>query len=166
VVRPGLVTRIGGAGLALAAGILVADQVSKAAFLNLGLLEGMSRPLFGPFQLTMVWNKGISFGLLTAHHDLARWGLTLFALAVAIFLGSMLRTADRRLLAIGLGLVMGGAIGNAIDRIRFGAVVDFFDATALMFPWIFNLADSAITIGVIFLLLDSLLHKPDPPAAD
>ena len=163
VASPGPVTRIGGSGLGLAVGILIADQLSKAAFLKLGLLEGMSRPLFGPFNLTMVWNKGISFGLLTAHHDMARWALTLFAVAVAVFLGSMLRKADRWLFAVGLGLVMGGAIGNAIDRIRFGAVVDFFDATALIFPWIFNLADSAISIGVAFLLLDSIVQKPSQP---
>ena len=152
-------------GFGLAVVILIADQITKTAFLKLSLLEGMSIPLFGPFQLTMVWNQGISFSLLSAQTDLARWALTLFALVVAGFLGWMLRKADRLLLAIGLGLVMGGAIGNAIDRIRFGAVVDFFDATHLMFPWIFNLADSAISVGVAFLLLDSLLHKPGPTEA-
>lgn len=163
--RPAPFSQAGGLGFLLAAGILAADQVTKILFLKLGLLEGVSMPLIGPFKLTMVWNQGISFSLLTAQNDLARWALTLFAMAVAAFLGSMLRKADRRLLAIGLGLVMGGAIGNAIDRMRYGAVVDFFDATGLMFPWIFNLADSAISVGVGFLLLDSLLHKPDMPDA-
>jgi len=153
-------------GLGLATMVLICDQVSKGVFLKLGLMEGMSRPLFGPFKLTLVWNQGISFSLMSAQTDPARWGLTLFALAVAVFLGSLLRKADHGLFATGLGLVMGGAVGNAVDRIRFGAVVDFFDATALMFPWIFNLADSAISIGVVFLLLDSMHHKPGAPVAD
>ena len=68
-------------------------------------------------------------------------------------------------MGVGLGLVIGGAIGNAIDRARFGAVVDFIDVTKLgFFPWVFNIADSAITIGVICLLLDSARKDPSPEA--
>ena len=67
--------------------------------------------------------------------------------------------------ALGLGLIIGGAIGNAIDRGRLGQVVDFIDVTRLgFFPWVFNVADSAITVGVILLLADSLFAKPAPPA--
>ena len=68
--------------------------------------------------------------------------------------------AERRLLAVAIGLVIGGAIGNVIDRIRFGYVVDFVDVSGIgFFPWVFNVADSAITIGVLLLILDSILSE-------
>lgn len=110
----------------------------------------------GPFSLTMVWNKGVSFGMLRAEQDLTRWALVVFSLVVAAFLAVWARKIEKPLLAIAVGLVMGGAVGNAIDRARFGAVADFLDFKALYFPWVFNVADSAITVGVILLLLDSL----------
>jgi signal peptidase II len=154
-------TRLGGAAFALAAAVIVVDQIVKG-----WILDGVQLPLrgtvslVGPVRLTMVWNQGVSFGLLRADHDIARWALTGFSLIVAAFLAWWARNATRRLMGLGLGLVMGGAIGNAIDRVRFGAVVDFLDVTRLMFPWVFNVADSAITIGVICLLLDSLRKEP------
>ncbi|HEX6867115.1 MAG TPA: signal peptidase II [Caulobacteraceae bacterium] len=111
----------------------------------------------GPFSLTMVWNAGVSFGLLRAQQDLARWGLVVFSLGVAVVLAVWARRIKRPLLAVAVGMVMGGAVGNAIDRARFGAVVDFLDFKALYFPWVFNIADSAITVGVVLLLLDGLV---------
>jgi signal peptidase II len=102
----------------------------------------------------------VSFGFLTADRDIARWGLVLFSLIVAALIVYWARRAERPLQALGFGLIAGGAIGNAIDRMRFGAVVDFIDVHSLgFFPWIFNVADSAITIGVIALLLDSLRRE-------
>jgi signal peptidase II len=149
-------TRLGANAFALAAVVIVIDQIVKASFLGLGLAEGQSLPLAGPVHLTMVLNRGVSFGLLRADHDLVRWALTAFSLIVAVVLGWWARNSTRPLMGLGLGLVMGGAIGNAIDRFRFGAVVDFVDVTRLMFPWVFNVADSAICLGVALLLLDSL----------
>lgn len=150
----------------LAAVVLVVDQAVKA-----WILEGLDLPLrlsvdlIGPLRLTMVWNEGVSFGFLQARHDLARWGLTAFALVVALALAAWARRADRRLLGVALGLIIGGAVGNAIDRARFGAVVDFIDVSALgFFPWVFNVADAAITIGVLLMLLDSFRKDtPTPP---
>jgi len=149
----------------LAAAVLVVDQAVKA-----WILEGLDLPLrlsvdlIGPLRLTMVWNEGVSFGFLQARHDLARWGLTAFALVVALALAAWARRADRRLLGVALGLIIGGAVGNAIDRARFGAVVDFIDVSALgFFPWVFNVADAAITIGVLLMLLDSF--RKDSPTA-
>jgi signal peptidase II len=149
----------------LAAAVLVVDQAVKA-----WILEGLDLPLrlsvdlIGPLRLTMVWNEGVSFGFLQARHDLARWGLTAFALVVALALAAWARRADRRLLGVALGLIIGGAVGNAIDRARFGAVVDFIDVSALgFFPWVFNVADAAITIGVLLMLLDSF--RKDTPNA-
>jgi signal peptidase II len=68
--------------------------------------------------------------------------------------------ADRRLLITAIGLVMGGALGNVIDRVRFGYVVDFIDFSGTgVFPWVFNVADSAITVGVVLLIIDSLVSE-------
>lgn len=153
-------TRLGGTAFGLAAGVIVIDQIVKAWFLGLRLMEGETLPLVGPFHLTMVWNRGVSFGLLRADHDLVRWALVGFSLIVALVLAWWARNATRPFMGLGLGLVMGGAVGNAIDRFRFGAVVDFVDVTRLMFPWVFNVADAAICIGVACLLLDSVRKEP------
>ena len=164
--RPGghllnAVSKGGWSAYALAILVIVLDQVSKQWILmDFDLPARLTAPVFGPFHLTMVWNQGVSFGMLRANHDLARWGLTAFAVIAAIAIAVWARRAERRLVVVGLGLMIGGALGNAIDRARFGAVVDFLDFTRLFFPWIFNIADSALTIGVICLLLDSLRKEP------
>ncbi|MCB1556607.1 MAG: signal peptidase II, partial [Alphaproteobacteria bacterium] len=113
------------------------------------------------FNLVLVWNKGISFGMFTQHGDYGPYILSALSLAIAgFFLIWLLRTTNRRL-ALSIGLVIGGAIGNVIDRLRFGAVVDFLD-----FHWkdwhypAFNVADSAIVIGIAFIVLDGLLWEP------
>lgn len=140
----------------LAALVIVLDQASKYWILNVYDLPAKgSTPILPFFSLSMVWNRGVSFGLFRADVDLARWGLAIFSLGVAIALGLWARRNDRLLPAVALGLVIGGAIGNLIDRVRFGAVVDFLDFGGLHFPWVFNVADSGITIGVALLLLDS-----------
>jgi signal peptidase II len=146
------------AAIAIAAAMIAVDQASKA-----WILYGLDLPTLGsvrviwPLHLTMVWNQGVSFGLLRADHDIVRWALFAFSVAVAAILAGWALRASRWASAIGLGLVIGGAVGNAIDRARFGAVVDFIDVQQIgFFPWIFNVADSAISIGVCFLLLDSL----------
>jgi signal peptidase II len=151
-------TRQAWGAYALAAAWIVVDQISKS--LVLGLPEQAPHPIVGPLQFTRIWNQGVSFGLLQAGQDLVRWGLVAFSLAVAVLLAYWARNQHRMLAAVGLGLVIGGAVGNAIDRARFGAVVDFIDVQRIgFFPWIFNVADSGITIGVILLLLDSLRRE-------
>ena len=158
--RPAL-TRLGWFAYALAALVIVLDQLSKYWILNVFDLPSKgSYPVTDFFNLTMVWNRGVSFGLLQAEVDLARWGLALFSLVVAVALAVWARKADRPLPAIALGLVIGGALGNLIDRVRFGAVADFLDFSGLWFPWVFNVADSGITVGVILLLLDSFFGQP------
>ena len=152
------VSKLGVAAYVLAAFVIVVDQLSKYWILYVhDLPSRFTTPVAGPFSLTMVWNKGVSFGLFRADVELVRWLLTIFSIAVALVLAFWVRKTQRPMLAVGLGLVIGGAIGNAIDRIRFGAVVDFLDFQRLgFFPWVFNVADSAITVGVVFLLLDSM----------
>lgn len=153
------VTRLGLAAYALAASVIVVDQLSKLWVLyGIRLPEVGSIPVLPVFSLTMVWNSGVSFGMFSGGADLARWGLAAFQLVVAVFLAAWARKADRALLAAALGLVIGGAVGNLIDRVRFGAVVDFLDFQGLYFPWVFNVADSAITVGVILLIADSVMQ--------
>lgn len=151
-------TRLGGVALILALAVIVADQASKHWILEiLNLHEGETLAVFGPLHLTGVRNSGVSFGFLQAQHDLVRWALAAFSVVVSIVLAVWVRRTDRPLFAIAVGLVMGGAVGNVIDRIRFGAVVDFIDVTRIhFFPWVFNVADSAISIGIGLLLIDML----------
>jgi signal peptidase II len=160
------VTRLGLSAYGLAALVILLDQASKHWVLNIFQLplKG-SVPVAGPLHLTMVWNKGVSFGLLRAEVDLTRWALAAFSIIVAIFLAIWARNLTRKLAMVALGLVMGGAIGNVIDRIRFGAVADFIDVSRLWFPWIFNVADAAITCGIILLLIDMLLQERQGQAA-
>lgn len=141
---------------------LVLDQVSKAWVLGgLHLAEGGPVRLLPVLSLNLVWNRGFSFGLLS-QVALARWGLFVFSLAVAFGLAVWARRVHRWPTALAIGLIIGGAIGNAVDRVRFGAVVDFIDVSGLgFFPWIFNVADSCITVGVALLLLDSLFSKSE-----
>ena len=161
------VSRPGWSAYALAAVIIVLDQAVKLWILTgVRLQDVPTIPVFGPLHLTMVMNRGVSFGFLRADQELARWGLVAFSLIVAALIVYWARRAHRALQAIGYGLIVGGAIGNAVDRARFGAVVDFIDVQRIgFFPWVFNVADSAITIGVIALLLDSLRGDQSAPAA-
>lgn len=153
----------GALAYALAVLVLALDQLTKYWILNvLDLMRRGSVEVLGPLHLTMVWNRGVSFGLFRADEGLGRWALVVFSLVVAAILAVWARRAERPLVAAGLGLIIGGAVGNAIDRIRFGSVVDFLDVSRLYFPWVFNVGDSAITVGVALLLLDSV--RKDHPA--
>jgi signal peptidase II len=143
----------------LAALVVVADRALKDWVLNVIHLpdKGESR-LIGPLWLSFVRNRGFSFGILDSDAVWTRWALSLFSLAVAGALAIWAwRAAQRAIIAVAIGLIMGGAVGNVIDRIEFGAVTDFIDLRRLWFPWIFNLADSAITIGAILLIWDLFL---------
>ena len=154
------VSKLGLFAYVLAAVVVALDQASKFWILHVFQLPlKVTVPVAGPFHLTMVWNRGVSFGLLRADVDLTRWALVAFSVIVSVFLAVWARNSTRRLSAVALGLVMGGAIGNVIDRIRFGAVADFIDVSRLWFPWIFNVADAAITVGILLLLLDMLLQE-------
>jgi signal peptidase II len=143
--------------------VILVDQLVKMwmlGALRLDLLKSVQ--VWGPFNLTMVWNQGVSFGLFRGEAEWVRWVLVAFSLGVAAFLAVWARRVDRPLLGVAIGLVMGGAIGNMIDRVRFGKVADFIDVTALHFPWVFNIADSAISIGVVLLLIDSFRRDVRP----
>ena len=154
------IPRIAWAAYAFAAAVIILDQITKAWMLyGLHIREvGQIRVLEPIFNLTFVLNRGVSFGLLTGG-ETGRWLLTVFSVAVAGLLAFWATRADRRLLITAIGLIMGGALGNVIDRIRFGYVVDFLDVSGLGFPWVFNIADAAINIGVALLILDSFVSE-------
>ncbi len=154
------IPRIAWAAYGLALAVIVFDQLTKVWMLDGFQLREVGRVLVADplFNLTYVENTGVSFGLFGG--GAARWALSVFSVVVAGALAWWATKADRRLLIAAIGLVMGGAIGNAIDRIRFGYVVDFLDFSGTgVFPWVFNVADSAITVGVILLILDSVLSE-------
>ncbi len=138
---------------------LVLDQVTKLYLLFVYDLFLHEPVTFGPFiELIVVWNRGISYGLLQQETDLGRWLLTGFSLIAAIGLGIWMLRTPHRLLAVSLALVVGGAIGNAIDRIAYGAVFDFIHVHVGTFSWyVFNVADAAIVAGVIGLVYDSFV---------
>ncbi len=145
--------------MVLVAITLVADQVSKQLLLGYLQQAGAVVPVIdGFFRLVIVWNRGVSFGLLGGEEALPPWVLSAVAIAVCIGLFVWLRRNDNALTAWGIGLVMGGAIGNVIDRARWGAVFDFADFHIGRWHWpAFNVADSAIVVGVGLMLIDSLI---------
>ena len=161
-----------GASVALAAALV--DQLFKAWMIGVLGAAPVQKIVLAPFfDLVMAWNRGISYGLLRQDGDAGRWLLVAVSLAAIVALVYWLAQVESRLQALSLGLIIGGAVGNVVDRIRFGGVADFFSfhigshdwhvfSTELYFDWyIFNLADVAIVAGVAGLLYDSLVasHK-------
>jgi signal peptidase II len=132
--------------------VLVLDQVTKLIALA-RLVPGLPVPVIdGLFSLTLVMNPGLAFGMLATTPAAWRWvvaALSLGALAALAMVASRLLSDGRWLTRLGIGLIFGGAVGNLIDRARFGAVVDFLDFYWRQYHWpAFNVADSAITVGV------------------
>jgi signal peptidase II len=141
--------------------VLAADQGSKYWILYVLDLPELRRVVVLPvLNLTMVWNRGVTFGLLNGFGQWSSLALAGVALAVVAALGVWLRRAESTLVAVALGVIAGGAVSNVIDRLRFGAVVDFIHAHAGGWSWyVFNLADAAIVCGVAALVLESLLPR-------
>ena len=150
---------------ALALGVVVADQITKAIVLARFVL-GERVEVTGFFNMVLVYNKGAAFSFLS---DAGGWqtpALIVFALAAIGLVGTFIvRSPGRTMLLTGLALILGGALGNLIDRLRFGQVVDFLDFHAAGWHWpAFNVADSAICIGIALLFLD-MRRKPVPATA-
>jgi signal peptidase II len=157
-----------GYALAVVAAIVLLDQVTKALVMRSFVLHESMPIIPSFFSLTYVRNPGAAFGLLAQQPAGFR---TIFFILVSIvalvLLGSMYAgaPAGARLLRGGLVLVMAGAVGNFIDRLRFGEVIDFLDFYVRDWHWpAFNVADSCITIGVGLLLLHYFVEKPSPSA--
>jgi lipoprotein signal peptidase len=157
--------------LGLAAAVIVLDQVSKWWIVEkvmrpVGVWE---TPFYTPtrievlpfFDLIMTWNRGVSFGLF--NNDGTWNAVILSVLSVVIVAGLLvwLRKVDSTPVALALGAIIGGALGNVVDRVRWGAVADFLDLHAMGHHWpAFNVADSAISIGAAVLVLDALFARP------
>lgn len=146
------------AWLALAAGVVVLDQISKAWILSV-FQPGESLRVLPVFDLVLLFNPGASFSFLADAGGWQRWGFSVLAVAISLVLTGWLARTPRRdwPTALPLALVIGGAIGNLIDRLRFGHVVDFVQVYHgdWTFP-AFNVADSAISVGAVLLALASL----------
>jgi signal peptidase II len=150
------------AGTLIALLTILFDQLSKWWILNVTMVPPRIIPVTSFFDLVLVHNRGASFGIFSDAPGWASVALIVFAILISIALAIWMWRVDETLLAVALALVIGGAVGNVIDRIRFGAVVDFLDFHVGNWHWpAFNIADSAITIGVILLILDSLKSKPE-----
>jgi signal peptidase II len=149
--------------LSAAFAMLGLDQLTKHwALLSLGAV-GTTIKLAGPIDLTLVFNRSNAFGLIPDYGEFSRWALTALSFAIAaILLGLMLRQTTSIMNAFGFALTSAGALGNALDRLRVGAVVDLFDASKLRFVWVFNVADISIDLGIALILLPALLPLLEP----
>lgn len=143
--------------LALAALVVLLDQISKWVILAFVMQPPRVIEVTGFFNLVLAYNTGVSFGILGGEAAWKPWGLSLLALAIVAGLFYWLRRQPDRRLAVAVGLVAGGAVGNVIDRLHQPGVVDFLDFHLSGWHWpAFNLADSGISIGVVILVLDGL----------
>ena len=150
------------AGFLVAVGTLLVDQANKLFLLDVYDIE-IRQPLrLGPYlDVVMAKNPGISYSLLSARSAAGRWGLVAFVVVASGLIALWLWRTTTRLVALALGLILGGAVGNAIDRFSYGWVADFYYLHVGSFHWyVFNLADVAIVAGVALLLLDALRSQP------
>ena len=144
-------------GLIVAAIACAIDQASKLWLLNVFDLANRGIVHLAPFlDFVLAWNTGISYGLFPQESDFGRYVLLALKAGAVLVLWLWLARAELRLTALALGLIIGGAIGNAVDRLAYGAVADFVHFHVGGFSWyVFNLADAAIVVGVAGLLYDS-----------
>jgi len=148
-------------GIVSALLVLAADQASKYWILHVLDLPDLRQVVLLPvLNLTMVWNQGVTFGLLNGLGSWSHFVLAGIALIVVVALGLWLRRAENALAAVSIGAIAGGAVGNVIDRLRYGAVVDFLHAHIGDWSWyVFNVADAAIVCGVALLVLESQFRR-------
>ncbi len=145
-------------GLLLAVVVTVLDQISKLWIVYSVMAPPRIIEVTPFFNIVMVWNRGVSFGLLSDGAFWVQYAVGALAIVICVVFAVWLVRATSRMVATGLGLVIGGAAGNFIDRALHGAVADFLDFHAFGYHWpAFNIADAAITVGAAALLLDGLI---------
>jgi signal peptidase II len=157
---------LSGLGAAIALAAFLADRLSKWWLIDIFQIEDRVIVQVLPFfDLVMAWNKGISYGLFQADSLTGIIVLVGFASLVCAALFYWLATVNSQLMALALGFIIGGAMGNIYDRIAFGAVADFFSLHGYGYYWyIFNVADSWITIGVALMMYDAFFPAAGPVA--
>ena len=140
--------------------IIIADQSSKWWILEKIMQPPQIINVNEYFNLVLAWNNGISFGLFNNDNEINALIISLIAIVIIIFLIRLLSKSETKKLSIGLGMIIGGAIGNVIDRSLYGAVMDFLDVHINVYHWpAFNVADSGITVGALILVFDSLFAQ-------
>ncbi len=143
-------------GLIIATLIVAIDQLFKIQMVEYMAAYPYGIDVTSFFRLVMVWNSGVSFGMF-AGGETTRWVLIAVSLVISLVLVVILAKSDKKLIGYAMGLVLGGAIGNVIDRLHYGRVADFFDVDLIFMRWpAFNIADVAIVCGVMLLLLENL----------
>ena len=153
--------RLVGWALMLAAVVLAADQITKWWVVTVLMQPPHVIVLTSYFDLVMAWNRGVSFGMFHDHADYMPLVLIGVALTIVSALSVWLVRTRRLITALALGSVIGGALGNVVDRVRFGAVADFLYFHYDDWYWpAFNVADSGITIGVAVIVIDGLFRQP------
>jgi signal peptidase II len=152
------------AGGVIALIVVLVDQLAKMEVLSRSGEFGVdARPLAPFLDLTLRWNRGISFSLFAGDYPLGQMALLVLTLAAITLLAWWLFRSQSGLPAAALGLIIGGALGNAIDRVAHGAVVDYLDLHAFgRHFFVFNVADAAINIGVVLLIVDLLSASRSP----
>ena len=152
-------------GLLGALVVMLLDQATKLWVVKVLRLPVRRQIELSPiFDLTYVENRGASFGMLAGGMG-SRILLSAISIVIVGFLVAWLARVVRPLVATGIALIIGGAIGNLIDRVLYGYVIDFLDFSGMWFPWVFNVADSAINIGVACLLADAVFHRDEAGTA-
>lgn len=151
-------------GLGMALLVFVLDQATKWWIVESVMQPPRVVPVTPFFNLVMGWNRGVSFGMFNQHGAFNAWIFSGLALVIVGVLLVWLWRAERPLIGVAIGLIVGGALGNVVDRLRFGAVADFLDFHVAGYHWpAFNVADSGITVGAALLLADALFSRPEKP---
>jgi signal peptidase II len=147
-------------GWLIASEIILLDQWSKIMVMNIAQTTPLPIEITSFFNIVLTWNRGVSFGML---RDVQGWMplvLTITTSCIALALAVWMMRAQERIVILALGSVIGGALGNIIDRATMGAVIDFLDFHVVGYHWpAFNIADSAIFVGVVLLVFDSIVNR-------
>ena len=147
-------------GLIVASAVIVLDQATKWWVVTIFMDPPRVVDVWPFFNVVMVWNRGVTFGLLDDTPYWGQWAFIGLSLAIVAILLLWLHRSETRWQAAAIGLIIGGALGNVIDRVHYGAVADFLDFYVGSYHWpAFNIADAAITIGVTVMFFDALF-KP------
>ncbi|MCZ6744795.1 MAG: signal peptidase II [Alphaproteobacteria bacterium] len=149
-------------GLIVASAVIILDQATKWWVVTIFMNPPRVVDVWPFFSVVMVWNRGITFGFLGDAPFWGRWALVGLSLAIVAILLLWLRRAETKWRAAAIGLIIGGALGNVIDRVNYGAVADFLDFHVTGYHWpAFNFADSAITLGVAIMFFDALFKRKE-----